>query len=68
MVPRDYDGACPLPRYFGGLENLSRGLMRLGIDDNRRGRIEDDIKTDKSHHIEKISVTAQQVSEFWRRV
>jgi hypothetical protein len=40
-------------------------LIRLGLDDNRRGRIEDDNKADKSHQIEEISIRDQQVSEFW---
>jgi len=67
-VPRDYDGTGPMPRYFGGLANLTMGLMRLGIDESRRGRIEADIKRGESHHIAELSISDQQVKEFWWNV
>jgi hypothetical protein len=54
-------GPAQYPGISVGVPNLTRGLMRLGIDDNKRSQIGNDIKAGRSHHIAEISISDEQV-------
>lgn len=64
VVPKDYDGAGPMPRYTDR-PNLPQMLTRLGIDEGKRHQIEEDITAGRAHHIAELAISDEQVSEFW---
>lgn len=65
VVPADYDGKGPMPRYFGGAENIRLGLMRLGVDASKREQIIKDLASGESHHIADLPIGDREVREFW---
>jgi len=65
VVPKDYAGIGPMPRYFGGAANIRLGLTRLGVEESRREQIIKDVAAGKSHYIPEIEIREREVAEFW---